>query len=516
MSTEVGALLGILDISQSCPIMLRRRSGILLHPTSLPGRCGIGDLGTWSYRFADFLADSGQRLWQILPLGPPGFGNSPYQCLSSMAGNPLLISLETLVVEGWVPPSALENMPAFPQDRVDFDAVLPFKWRILRRAARRFFKGASDAQRLEFDTFCGENGHWLDRYSEFAALKEANRGAVWSEWTKISRPDEQEVQAQKFVQFEFFRQWRKLKDHCHSRDIAIVGDVPIFVAHDSADVWANPGLFDLDEAGVPRTIAGVPPDYFSATGQCWGNPLYRWEEHERTGYRWWIDRVRATLALVDIARIDHFRGFEKYYEIPGGAKTAVNGHWVNGPGDRFFAALEQALGKLPIIAEDLGYITPEVHALRDRWGFPGMRVLQFAFGNPSPTDPFKPYNFIPNCVVYTGTHDNDTTRGWFASAGTGESTSPAEQARRERELALRYMDGTAEEVHWAFIRTALSSVAETAVFPMQDALGLGSEARMNFPGRLEKNWTWRLLPDQLKPELAERLLSLSRTYGRVE
>ncbi len=496
--------------------MLRRRSGILLHPTSLPGGYGIGDLGIWAHRFADFLADSGQRLWQMLPLGPPGFGNSPYQCISSIAGNPLLISLDTLVQEGWVSSSALAQAPAFPRGRVDFEAVLPFKWRILRHAAKRFFKAASEAQQQEFDSFCRANEWWLDRFAEFAALKIANRGADWTEWSRQSSPDVQEVHTQKFIQFEFFRQWKELRRHCHERDIAIIGDIPIFVAHDSADVWANPGLFDLDEAGFPRTIAGVPPDYFSVTGQCWGNPLYLWEAHERTGYAWWIGRVRATLESVDIARIDHFRGFEKYYEIPAGAKTAVTGRWVDGPGDRFFAALEKVLGRLPIIAEDLGYITAEVHALRDRWGFPGMRVLQFAFGNESPSDPFKPYNFIPNCVVYTGTHDNDTTAGWYASKGTGNSTRSADQARREREFALRYTNGTAEQIHWDFIRVAVSSAAEMALFPMQDVLGLGSEARMNFPGTLEKNWTWRFAPQQLTRKLGAQLLSLSKTYGRVE
>ncbi len=496
--------------------MLKRRSGILLHPTSLPGGYGIGDLGTWAHRFVDFLAQGGQRLWQILPLGPPGFGNSPYQCTSSMAGNPLLIDLDALVEEGWVAASALETAPGFTEGRVDFDAVHPFKWNVLRKAARRFFKSASEAQKQEFDSFCRANAYWLDRAAEFAALKEANRGRGWPEWNEHASPDAQEVQVHKFVQFQFSRQWKALKSYCHDRQIEIIGDIPIFVAHDSADVWANPELFDLDEKGLTRTIAGVPPDYFSATGQCWGNPLYRWEAHERSGYHWWIERVRATLELVDIVRIDHFRGFEKYYEIPGDAKTAVNGRWIEGPGDRFFEALEKALGKLPIIAEDLGYITPEVHALRDRWGFPGMRVLQFAFGNESPWDPFKPYNFIPNCVVYTGTHDNETTVGWFASAGAGMSTLTAEQSRKERKFALGYMNGTAGGIHWDFIRTALSSVAQTAIFPMQDALGLGSEARMNFPGTTVGNWTWRLLPDQINPDLSARMRSLSKIYGRIE
>jgi len=494
---------------------LKRKSGILLHPTSLPGAHGIGDLGAWAHRFVDFLAQSGQRLWQILPLGPPGYGNSPYQCTSSMAGNPLLINLDQLVDEGWVDRSELDKSPEFSPERVDFDAVLPFKWGVLRKAAERFFGSASENWRRQFDQFCRESAVWLDRFAEFAALKEANGGVDWTEWEKRSSPEVWAVQVQKFVQFQFFMQWRALKAHCRDCGIEIIGDIPIFVSHDSADVWANPGLFDLDDAGFPRTIAGVPPDYFSATGQCWGNPLYRWDAHGQTGYRWWVERMRSTLEMVDIARIDHFRGFEKYYEIPGGAKTAVVGRWVEGPGDRFFAALQNAFGKLPIIAEDLGYITPEVHALRDRWGFPGMRVLQFAFGNESPEDPFKPHNFVPNCVVYTGTHDNDTTRGWFLSAGAGESTRSTEQARAEREFALRYLGSDGREIHWDFIRAALASVAEKAIFPIQDALGLGTEARMNLPGTVADNWVWRFRAEQLTPELSARLHSLSKTYGRL-
>jgi 4-alpha-glucanotransferase len=496
--------------------MLRRKSGILLHPTSLPGEYGIGDLGQWSYRFVDFLAESGQRLWQMLPLGPPGYGISPYQCYSSMAGNPLLVSLELLAGEGWIPRAELDAAPVFPADRVDFGAVIPFRWGMLRKAAQEFFGGASPGQREEFDLFCRQNGLWLDQFAEFAALKEANGGVAWTDWQKRSNPDPWDVQVQRFVQFQFFRQWKALKNHCHEHGIEIIGDIPIFVAHDSADVWANPDLFDLDGAGLPRTIAGVPPDYFSATGQCWGNPLYRWGAHEQTGYRWWIERVRSTLELVDIARIDHFRGFEKYYEIPGDAATAVIGRWVEGPGDRFFAALQKVFGRLPFIAEDLGLITPEVHALRDRWGFPGMRVLQFAFGNDSALDPFKPYNFIPNCVVYTGTHDNDTTVGWFASPGSGAGTRSIEQDRAERESALRYMNSEGHEIHWDFIRTALSSVADRAIFPMQDALGLGSEARMNLPASVENNWLWRMRAEQVTPALSARLRGLSRTYGRVE
>jgi len=496
--------------------MLRRKSGILLHPTSLPGPYGIGDLGKWAHRFVEFLAGSGQRLWQILPLGPPGYGNSPYQCYSSVAGSPLLVSPELLADEGWIDREELNHAPAFPEERVDFDAVISFRWSLLRKAAREFFERASAGQRGEFDAFCGRNGIWLDKFAEFAALKEANGGVAWTDWKERADPDPLEVQAQKFVQHQFHRQWGSLKNRCHETGIQIIGDVPIFVAHDSADVWANPELFDLDEAGLPRTIAGVPPDYFSATGQCWGNPLYRWSVHEQTGFRWWIERIRSTLEQVDIARIDHFRGFEKYYEIPGGAQTAVVGRWLDGPGDQFFEALQQTFDKLPFIAEDLGMITPEVIALRDRWGFPGMRVLQFAFGHDSPYDPFKPYNFVPDCVVYTGTHDNDTTVGWFHSAGTGAATRSAEHERAEREAVLRYMNSDGREIHWDFIRTALSSVSETAIFPMQDALGLGSEARMNLPASAANNWQWRMRAEQMTPELSARLLGMSRTYGRVE
>jgi 4-alpha-glucanotransferase len=493
---------------------LRRKSGILLHPTSLPGGHGIGDLGKWAYRFVDFLAESGQRLWQVLPLGPPGFGNSPYQCYSSMAGNPLLISLDLLSDEGWISRSELE-LDAVGGGPVDFGQVVPLKWKFLRQAARTFFAKAPEARHEEFRWFCNDKKAWLDEFAAFAARKDANGGVSWTEWREGVDPDPEEIGIQKYVQFEFFRQWRSLRKYCRDRSIEIIGDMPIFVAHDSADVWANPQLFDLDADGHPRTIAGVPPDYFSATGQCWGNPLYRWDGLKKTGYLWWIQRVQSMLDLVDITRVDHFRGFEKYYEIPGGARTAVDGRWVEGPGDQLFAALEKIFGRLPFIAEDLGLITPEVHALRERWGFPGMRVLQFAFGNDDPLDAFKPYNFVPNCVVYTGTHDNDTTRGWFTAAGAGDSTLSAEQMRLERNRALSYLNSDGSEIHWDFIRAALASVADTAIFPMQDVLGLGSEARMNLPATAEGNWQWRLNEDQIRPELSSRLRQMCRTYGRL-
>ncbi|MFH1575103.1 MAG: 4-alpha-glucanotransferase [Acidobacteriota bacterium] len=495
--------------------MLQSRvSGILLHPTSLPGKFGIGDLGEPAFRFADFLQQSGQQLWQVLPLGPTGYGHSPYQSLSSMAGNPLLISLEGLVQDGWLSEADLAQAPRFPADRVDYGAVAPFKWDLLRKAARNFSAAPAHPLRPEFERFCAEKNAWLQGFAEFAALKDAKGGARWTEWPPGLKPDPERVRLHKFMQFVFFRQWRRLWQYCRERSIRVMGDIPIFVDHDSADVWANPALFDLDAAGLPRSVAGVPPDYFSETGQLWGNPLYRWEVMEQTGYQWWVDRVRGMLDQVDWIRLDHFRGFEKYYRIPAEARTAVEGTWVEGPGNRFFSSLEQALGRLPFIAEDLGYITPEVHALRDRWGFPGMRVLQFAFGNQHPDDPFKPHNFIRNCVVYTGTHDNDTTVGWL-HGGIRDTTISAEQARAEREFALRYLNSDGREIHWDFIRAAIASVARVAVYPLQDVLGLGSEARMNTPAQPDGNWGWRFRQDRLTAEVATRLRELARTYGRL-
>ncbi len=494
---------------------MRRLSGILLHPTCLPGRHGIGDLGECAYRFADFLRDHGQSLWQVLPLGPPGYGDSPYQCFSSRAGNPLLISLELLAREGWIERAELDRAPRFPKSFVEFGSVIPFKMLLLKKAARAFFSGAPIEQRSRFEAFCVQRATWLNSFAEFMALKDANDGVSWTQWKRKSDPDPTDVQAHKFIQYQFFRQWGALKLYANERGIQLIGDIPIFVAHDSADVWANPEIFDLHPDGSPRAVAGVPPDYFSETGQLWGNPLYLWDVLAETGYQWWIDRVHTTLELVDLARLDHFRGFEKYYEVPGGATTAIDGRWVEGPGDALFAALEEALGKLPFIAEDLGFITPEVDALRDRWGFPGMRVLQFAFGNRSPDDSFKPYNFIRNCVVYTGTHDNDTTVGWLTAFGTGNSTRTDEQVCAEREFALRYLNSDGSEIHWDLIRVALASVAATAIIPLQDVLGLGSEARINLPARAENNWRWRFLQEQLRTELGAKLLELTDIYGRL-
>jgi 4-alpha-glucanotransferase len=484
-----------------------RKSGILLHPTSLPGDMGIGDLGKWAYRFADFLAESGQRLWQILPLSPTGFGYSPYKAYSSVAGNPLLISLQSLVDQGWLAPEDLKDSPIFPDSTIDFDAVIPFKKRLIKKAAAAFFQRGTEPFRTEFETFCVEMKSWLDTYARFAALKEANTDSAWTDWDMKIAAGTQDILDQQFIQFEFFRQWKVLKKYCNERGIEIIGDIPIFISHDSADVWANPELFDLDEEGKPKTIAGVPPDYFSETGQCWGNPLYRWDVMEQTGFSWWIARVKSMLDVVDIIRLDHFRGFEAFWEIPAGSTTAIHGRWVKGPGDRLFSALEKSLGKLPFIAEDLGFITPEVYELRDRWGLPGMRILQFAFGDLSPQNPNKPYNFIPNCVAYTGTHDNDTTAGWF-------SDKPDSQSRAEREAALRYMGSNGTDAVWDLIRLLLSSTADTAIMPMQDVLELGSEARMNLPSTTSNNWLWRMREDQLNHDLAIKLREMNQIYGR--
>jgi len=503
-----------------------RKSGILLHPTSLPGRFGIGELGAEALRFVEFLGGAGQRVWQVLPLGPTGYGDSPYQCLSAFAGNPLLIDLETLAADGLLDAADLAGSPSFDQAAVDYPAVARFKLPLLDRASQRFEAEAPASEREAFEAFCGANAAWLDDYALFAAAKEAHAGASWVEWDaelaarepaaleRLKRESAQVVRARRFWQWLFFRQWAALRRHCHAREVEIMGDVPIFVAHDSADVWANRELFFLEPDGRPSVIAGVPPDYFSATGQCWGNPLYRWDRLAVTGYRWWIERFRAVLGLVDLVRVDHFRGFEAYWEVPGSETTAVNGRWVKGPGAALFEALRAALGELPIVAENLGVITPEVEALRESFGFPGMAILQFAFGTDPQGAHFRPHNYGRELVVYTGTHDNDTTVGWW-TGGVGDSTRSAADAEAERELALEYLDAHGREIHWAMIRTLLASVADTVIVPLQDVLGLGTEARMNLPGRPSGNWRWRFAESALSEALRERLRRLSVIYGRT-
>ncbi|SRR6266436_1617642 len=503
-----------------------RSSGILLHPSSLPGRFGVGDLGPQAYAFADFLSASGQGLWQMLPLGPTGYGDSPYACYSAFAGNTLLISPDRLVADGLLQKEDLVGPPESANGRVDFAAVHKFKELILRNAFAAFKRESNPDLRAAFQEFSGRNTGWLDDYALFRALKDAHGGIAWNEWepSLVRRePDaiqaaqdelSEQIEAQKFYQFLFFRQWFDLKSYCNDLGIKIIGDIPIFVAHDSADVWTNPDQFKLHPDGRPVVVAGVPPDYFSKTGQLWGNPLYDWERMLADGFAWWIERVQATLQTVDIVRIDHFRGFVACWEIPGGDQTAERGRWVEAPGRELFVAIRKALGELPIIAEDLGVITPEVEKLRDDFGFPGMRILQFAFSS-DPTNRDLPHNYHSNVVVYTGTHDNDTTVGWFQSVAGEGSTRDSAQIEIEREFCLRYLNTGGQEIGWDFIRAVLQSVADTAIVPLQDLLGLGTDARMNLPNSTTGNWSWRFKASELNNELAKRLRDLTALYGRV-
>ncbi|MCS6803117.1 MAG: 4-alpha-glucanotransferase [Chloroflexota bacterium] len=491
----------------------RRRAGIVLHPTSLPGRHGVGDLGPVAEEWIDFLADAGARLWQILPLGPVGTGGSPYAALSAFAGNPLLISLERLADEGLLTAEEVASTPGSPQGPVDYRAAHVAKSAALALAHARFVSGKGD--RRSYHEFIVRERGWLEDWALYAALREHFGGRPWTAWDPALRSRQPEaltawrerladrVDYHRFVQWVFFTQWHRIRQRANERGIWILGDLPIFVAHDSADVWAQQDLFFLDERGEPTVVAGVPPDFFSKTGQRWGNPLYRWDMLAARGYDWWIARLRAMLALVDLVRIDHFRGFESYWEVPADAPTALNGTWRPGPGKAVFEAMEAALGPLPIIVEDLGLITPEVIALRDALGYPGMKVLQFAFTD-VPANPYLPFHYERNAVVYTGTHDNDTTTGWYASA-----------TETERDLVRRYLGVPGTDIAWDFIRLALASVAELAIVPLQDLLSLGSEARMNVPGQAEGNWTWRVAPDALRPAIAARFRELCQLYGRL-
>ncbi|HJQ24376.1 MAG TPA: 4-alpha-glucanotransferase [Blastocatellia bacterium] len=501
-----------------------RSSGVLLHPTSLAGRFGIGDLGKEARRFADFLIASDQSLWQVLPLGPTGFGDSPYQCFSSFASNPLLISPEWLVEDGLLAADDIKRPPRFPADAVDFGRVIDYKAALLRRAFENFRRTRRKSLRAEFVTFIDEAAHWLDDYALFRALKDAHGGAAWNTWEPpLARRDAaaladarrllaDQIEAQKLYQFLFHRQWSALKGYCNQNGIKIIGDIPIFVAYDSADVWANPDLFKLNEDGSPRVVAGVPPDYFSKTGQLWGNPIYNWQRHRATGYRWWIERLRATLSTVDVARIDHFRGFAATWEVPAGDQTAERGQWVEVPGRELFTQLREEFGEMPIIAEDLGVITPDVQALRDDFGFPGMRILQFGFRNITNTD--LPHNYVPNTVVYTGTHDNDTAVGWFNSTAGRGSTRTAAQIEREKKFCMEYLNTDGREINWDFIRAAQASVACMAITPAQDLLGLGSQARMNLPASTSGNWRWRMKPGALTKGIGKRLRHLTQVYVR--
>jgi 4-alpha-glucanotransferase len=506
----------------------RRLSGILLHPTSLPGPFGIGDLGAGAYHFVRFLRDSRQHVWQMLPLGPTGYGNSPYQTFSAFAGNPLLLSLDTLRADGWLSASDLADAPPFSGNRVAYEAVIEFKQRVLWQAFETFQRSADRSQLDDLEAFSQRQAEWLDDYTLFMALKEIHGGEAWTTWEGSAARREPaalarwrqrlapRVQFHAFLQYQFFRQWQHLKAACHRHEIQLFGDVPIFIAHDSADVWAHPELFHLAVDGHPTVVAGVPPDYFSQTGQRWGNPLYRWEVLAASGHAWWIRRLRTMREMVDIIRLDHFRGFEAYWEVPAAAETAIHGRWVEGPGAAFFEALFQALGELPLVAEDLGLITPEVRALRKRLRLPGMRVLQFGFGGDPRTNEHCPHNYTRDCVVYTGTHDNNTSVGWWHEAEEPtESRESLEPMRAERAAALKYMASDGREIHWDMIRLALASVGNLAIVPLQDVLGLGQEARMNHPGKPDGNWQWRYAAGLLTEELAGRLGELTEIYGRV-
>jgi 4-alpha-glucanotransferase len=491
-----------------------RASGIILHPTSLPGDYGIGDIGKHAYQWIDFLAGCGCQIWQILPLGPTGYGDSPYQCFSAFAGNPYLISPDSLLSQGLLEPDDVSDLPSFSPERIDYGALIPWKLVLLDRAYARFHAQPTSDLHQRYKQFLDEQSAWLDDFALFMALKEYYGGSPWATWeTKVrdrhpqalqeTRQNLNEaIQKQAFRQFIFFQQWTDLHNYARENHIQIIGDIPIFVAHDSADVWAHPKLFTLDKTGNPELVAGVPPDYFSPDGQLWGNPLYRWDVHKASEYQWWIERFRSVLRMVDVVRLDHFRGFSGYWEVPGNAKTAKDGRWVRGPGVDFFNTLEQALGKLPIIAEDLGVITPDVIKLRDSFNLPGMKVLLFAFlGGPS--NAFLPHNFSENYVVYTGTHDNDTVRGWYERV-----------EEEERAFCRRYLQCDGSNISWDLIRACWASTAVLAIARMQDILDLGNEGRMNYPGNPQGNWTWRMRTGALTQELQSKIKELNYLYSR--
>ena len=490
-----------------------RSSGILLHPTSLPGRFGIGDFGPAAYTWISQLVRARQKWWQILPLGPTGYGDSPYQCFSAFAGNPLLISPELLLKEGLLMPDDLAGGP-FRDDRVIYGRVVEWKKALLTRAWTHFQAKRDSVLQQALDEFCAQRAAWLDDFSLFMALKEAHGRVSWLQWPEPIRVREpgamneargelaEAVARHRFAQFLFFRQWGDLKRHANEHGIQLIGDLPIFISSDSADVWANPNLFFLDEHRQPIVVAGVPPDYFSATGQLWGNPLYKWDVLKQSGYRWWLERLDATLEQVDTVRLDHFRGFEAYWEVPAHETTAINGRWVPGPGADFFETVRRHFGHLPLIAEDLGLITPPVNALRLQFGLPGMRILQFAFGGATEAR-FLPHNFERHTVVYTGTHDNDCTRGWHAA-----------MTDAERDFFHRYCASTGAEPAWDLIRLAWASVADLAIAPLQDVLDLGSEGRMNYPGQPAGNWDWRFQAHMLTDQRLARLADWTEIYDR--
>ena len=492
-----------------------RASGILLHPTSLPSRGGIGDFGPAAYAFADFLAAARQSLWQVLPLGPLGYGYSPYSSTSAFAGNPLLISLERLADRGWIDRAPVAAIPD-SAEAADYEHIFARKMPLLFEAGHNFLRTAAPGALSRFERFCQDNRWWLDDFALFDGLRRRFHLESWNRWPReLAHRDpavlekaraemEDDLEVRHAVQFFFFEQWQALRAYCARRSIRMVGDIAIFVNFDSADVWTHPELFRLTKEREPEVVAGVPPDFFSKEGQRWGNPLYRWDVMKSEGYAWWVDRMRWAAHTFDYIRLDHFRGFSQFWEIPAHEPTAIHGRWVDGPKDDLFVKLREALGGLPFFAEDLGYITPDVHALRERLGIPGMAVLQFGFGDPG-AHGHLPHRFTPDKVVYTGTHDNDTIRGWWESSATEE----------ERRHVQAYLGCFDEGVHWAMIRAALSSVASLCVIPLQDVLGLGSEARMNIPSQQNGNWRWRFRAEMLRPELAEKLAALTEVTDRL-
>ena len=491
-----------------------RSSGILLHPTSLPGKYGIGDLGAGAFRFVDWLEAHGQSIWQVLPLGPTSYGDSPYQTLSAFAGNANLISLDLLVDQGLLNQSDLVDTPPFPHGKVDYGWIIPFHNQKLALAYRSFATAADTSLRQEFEQFISESLFWLEDFALFSALKRQHKLRPWTEWERgLRRRDAsalssarencaEQIDLERFRQWLFHRHWSALKAYAHRKGIRLFGDLPIFVAHDSADVWAHQHEYFLDDAGNPTVVAGVPPDYFSPTGQRWGNPLYRWDLMQAAGYSWWIERIKALLQLVDFIRIDHFRGFEANWEIPANEPTAIKGRWVEGPGAPFFQTIKAALGELPIVAEDLGVITPGVEKLRDDFGLPGMKVLQFAWSDPA--NPFLPHNHPVNCIVYTGTHDNNTTRGWWEN----------ELDERTRAFVKDYLGQEIYDIVWTMARVGMRSSGRVFIMPMQDVLGHGANARMNTPGHSAGNWTWRITDAALNHPGKHALLHITRLFQR--
>lgn len=497
-------------------LLKERASGILLHPTSLPGKYGIGTLGQEAFRFIDFLVKAKQKYWQVLPLGPTGYANSPYQCFSAHAGNPNLIDLDLLVTRHLLQQEDLNNIPDTGEGKVDFGSLQTVRSPLLEKAFHVFTEHASPTEKLRLRNFIKEQSYWINDYALFRAIKEHFKQKPWYLWdepVKRKEPEavkhflsvlQERIEYHKFLQYLFFIQWIDVREYAHKKKIRIIGDIPLYVAYDSADAWGNPDLFEFDERRIPSRVGGVPPDYFSKTGQLWGNPLFRWDVLTKTGYAWWIERIKTNLLLFDIIRIDHFRGFEAYWAIPYSENTAINGQWIPGPGRDFFDTLQQVFIDLPIIAEDLGVITPDVEELRDTFDLPGMKILEFAFGSSEAND-YLPHNYPKNCVVYTGTHDNDTIVSWFR-----------ELKEDDRKYVLNYLNSNGSDINWAFIRLAWASVANTAIVPMQDLLGLDSSGRMNLPGTTVNNWIWRARSSDFSDQVAEKLAHLTQIYGRIK